>query len=252
MARVRGVDDARHPRARPAAPPDGRRAGAVGLHEVAAPVGPDAEIGHGRDLVPVEPRGAVAQLPVREEAEDLAPEGAGIDGRGELECRRVVRVPRGALGRDDRARVETRAVVTREPSGRTQLRDPRDARRGPHRPTRSASSGERTRMAAVNGPAVARLRRERHGDAVAGRERDLVAGVLEGILVVDGRLQPAVARRRSGGGHGGRRHPGEHEQPEHDRRAPLTGAGSMTSVGAGRQGEHRHDGPHGSGGRGRP
>ena len=42
---------------------------------------PDPEVGDGRELLPVEPCRAVGQLPVRQEAEDLALESARIDAR---------------------------------------------------------------------------------------------------------------------------------------------------------------------------
>src|SRR4029077_12133137 len=72
------VGDARgHVRAGPAAPAGGVGAVRVLLADVAVPIGADREVGDGREDVGVDLVRRAGQLPVGQEAEDLATEAPG-------------------------------------------------------------------------------------------------------------------------------------------------------------------------------
>ena len=112
---MRGVDDAGEVRARPAAPTDG--GGPVRLLplEVTIGGGPNAEVGDGRELLPIERGRRVGQLPVREETE------TPFDAvRPVHDCRQVCgRGGRGIHGRCvDRARRVSAPRSGRGPPGR--------------------------------------------------------------------------------------------------------------------------------------
>ena len=88
---------------------------AVLLEEVAGRAGADAEVRDRRKLRPVEPGRGVGQLPVRQEAEDLAAQATGADGR--VGRRRTDRSPAndqdaGSAG-DDIGRVHGRRIDRR-------------------------------------------------------------------------------------------------------------------------------------------
>ena len=210
-------------RARPAAPADGRRPVAVPLLEVAGRVDADAEVGDRRDLREVQRGRAVAELPVGQEAEDLALEPTRAD------CR--ARRRPGVLGRrrpghrfrgDDRGRVDRRLVdVVGQGRGLGGGRFGRDGRRGlgrgngglggrrwlgrprgrrrlwlqrrrvplPQLTTVEAPGGKRPRADPADLPGVARPRREPDRDSPAGRELDLVVRVGPSFLVMDRRAE---------------------------------------------------------------
>ena len=188
------VDDARHLRAGPAAPADRRRPIAVLLDQVALAVGPDTEERDGRDLLPVERRRAVAQLPVRQEAEDLTAQGARVDRGRQLERGRAfIGRPDGPVGRHDRGRVDDRRVRTR--SGRVR-RLGRSIGGIPQSLAGRGTRGQRTRLSPIDLPRIAGPGPERDGHPTARRERDVVVGVRDGLLVLDRRLEATGTRCR--------------------------------------------------------
>src|SRR5204863_7519403 len=83
------------------APAHGRRAVRVALLEPARSVDADAEVRDRRDLPVIEMEAARVQLPIRQEAEDLATEAVGADRGGGLE-RRVVAAGQGRVADAER------------------------------------------------------------------------------------------------------------------------------------------------------
>ena len=126
---VGGVDDRGHLRAGPAAPAGRRRAVGVELQQVAVLVGADAEVGDRREQVVVED--GVVDLPVGQEAHDLAAEVRGVEG--------------GVAGR---GREAGRGVVGERAAARchwTGRRPVRPMAPGPPRRVRAAVSRRRLR-----------------------------------------------------------------------------------------------------------
>src|SRR5207245_11090649 len=101
-------EDARHLGAGPAAPADRDRTVAVAFLEIASRVGPDSEVGDRRDLRKVEAERRGVDLPVRQEAEDLAAEARRRD--------RGLRLNGGVWGRRAEAREEGRTAAERRGS----------------------------------------------------------------------------------------------------------------------------------------
>ena len=220
------VDDGRHLAARPAAPAHRGGAVAVRLLEVAVGRCADTEVGDRRELRVVERRRAVRQLPVRQEAEDLAAQAGGRDAGGEIDVAVAARSDvGGAVGVDGSGRIDRRAVDgpgvgLAGRSGRRGRRVGRRARRRVRRRSRGRRRGRRVRRRgrcwlepagaaaavadlaaaqsagrqgprrdAADGPAVAGSRREPERRAATRLEVGRVAGVGGGILVVDRRQE---------------------------------------------------------------
>ena len=160
-ALVRRPDHRRHPRARPARPADRQRAVAIALPEVAVGIGTDAEVGDRRQELVVQPGRSIGQLPVRQEAEDLAAEirrgrRGGRVRAGQDQAGRTGRRDGGAGRRVDRMQARPGCLRRQRPAC-----PDRSLAGAGHRPARRRPGRQALRSCAADRPAVVGPRHER-------------------------------------------------------------------------------------------
>ena len=235
-----------HLRARPAAPADRRRAVGVLLLEVAVGGRADAEVGDRRELLPVEPGRAVGQLPVRQEAEDLAAEPARVDGRGEVgrDRRRAGSTDRASIGRSrpGRRRTVAAAAGDRSRPGRPAARPARSRRaatggRPGARAARPPPTGQRSTARGVNGTVT-----RSPGAKSVGRRRGRRAS---SYWIVGWRPSATAgpAGSAAGDGAGRDRSPARTSRPAADARRGARRTRWRRGRAMRAAGRHRHDGP---------